>query len=283
MLLIGFADGPVDFPGATLAPDPTGRFVVAYRELRQNSPEDFPHELRLRSLRDGHETVFVTFGRGEGADVRARDEGRADDGGRFVTASLGGATLSFTVAPPGAHWVSNALAVLAVVEALGGDWLTAGLALGELDELPGRGARRRIAIDGGEALLIDESYNANPTSMAASLALLGEEDGAARRIAVLGTMRELGEQSDAFHAALAEPILAAGVDYALLVGDGMAPLADALHGRVEAEHGADAEWAIARLGQLLRSGDAVLVKGSNSIGLARVVTALVDEKLPCSI
>ena len=96
-------------------------------------------------------------------------------------------------------------------------------------------------------------------------------------------MRELGEQSDAFHAALAEPILAAGVDYALLVGDGMAPLADALHGRVEAEHGPDAEWAIGRIGQLIRPGDAVLVKGSNSIGLARVVTALADEKLPCSI
>jgi UDP-N-acetylmuramoyl-tripeptide--D-alanyl-D-alanine ligase len=96
-------------------------------------------------------------------------------------------------------------------------------------------------------------------------------------------MRELGARSNEFHAALAEPILAADVDYALLVGDGMAPLADALHGRVEAEHGRDAEWAIARIGQLIRPGDAILVKGSNSIGLARVVTALADEKLPCSI
>jgi UDP-N-acetylmuramoyl-tripeptide--D-alanyl-D-alanine ligase len=200
-----------------------------------------------------------------------------------VTASLGDATLSFTVALPGAHWVSNALAVLAVVDALGGDLAAAGLALGELDALPGRGARRRIAVDDGEALLIDESYNANPTSMAASLALLGEEEQARRRIAVLGTMRELGAQSDEFHAALVEPVVAAGVDYALLVGDGMAPLANVLHGRVEAEHGPDADWALARLAQLIRPGDAILVKGSNSIGLARVVAALADETMPCSI
>ena len=246
-------------------------------------PFDSPHRGRLIEAAAPYAARIVTFGRGEGADVRARDEGRSEEGGRFVTASLGGATLSFTVAPPGAHWVSNALAVLAVVEALGEDWLTAGLALGELEELPGRGARRRVAVAGGEALVIDESYNANPTSMAASLALLGEQEGATRRIAVLGTMRELGEQSDAFHAALAEPILAAGVDYALLVGDGMAPLADALHGRIDAEHGPDAAWAIARIGQIIRSGDAVLVKGSNSIGLARVVTALADEMMPCSI
>jgi UDP-N-acetylmuramoyl-tripeptide--D-alanyl-D-alanine ligase len=246
-------------------------------------PFDSPHRDRLADAARPYAARILTFGRGEGADVRACDEGRAADGGRFVTASLGDATLSFTVAPPGAHWVSNALAVLAVVEALGGDRLAAGLALGELAELPGRGARRRIAVVDGDALLIDESYNANPTSMAASLALLGEEEGARRRIAVLGAMRELGEKSDAFHAALAAPVMAAGVDYALLVGDGMAPLADALHGRIEAEHGADAEWAIARLGQILRSGDAILVKGSNSIGLARVVTALADEKIPCSI
>jgi UDP-N-acetylmuramoyl-tripeptide--D-alanyl-D-alanine ligase len=63
----------------------------------------------------------------------------------------------------------------------------------------------------------------------------------------------------------------------------MGPLANALHGRVEAEHGPDAEWALSRIGQIIRPGDAVLVKGSNSIGLARVVTALADEKLPCSI
>lgn len=246
-------------------------------------PFDSPHRDRLIEAARPYAARIVTFGRGAGAEVRAVEEGRAAAGGRFVTASLGDATLSFTVALPGAHWVSNALAVLAVVEAVGGDLATAGLALGELDALPGRGARRSIVLDDGEALLIDESYNANPTSMAASLALLGEEEQARRRIAVLGTMRELGERSDAFHAGLAEPIVAAAVDYALLVGDGMAPLAEALHGRVEAEHGPDADWALSRLGQMIRAGDAVLVKGSNSIGLARVVAALADEKLPCSI
>ena len=67
-----------------------------------------------------------------------------------------------------------------------------------------------IAVDGGEALLIDESYNANPASMAATLKGLGDEARSARRIAVLGAMRELGEQRDAFHAGLAGPVLGGG-------------------------------------------------------------------------
>src|SRR3546814_6786060 len=90
------------------------------------------------------------------------------------------------------HWVNNALAVIAAVDALGGDLAAAGLALADLKGLPGRGARRRISIGGESALLIDESYNANPASMAAALRVLGETPATGRKIAVLGAMRELG-------------------------------------------------------------------------------------------
>jgi len=125
----------------------------------------------------------------------------------------------------------------------------------------------------GEALLIDESYNANPTSMAATLDVLGKTK-ASRRIAVLGAMRELGPASDALHAGLAAPILAAGVDYALLVGSGMEPLAKALEGKVESAHWPDASSAGESLRKLLRPGDAILIKGSNAIGLGRIVASL---------
>ena len=120
--------------------------------------------------------------------------------------------------------------------------------------------------------MIDESYNANPASMAATLAVLAHERG--RHVAVLGEMRELGAASDAYHAALAEPMLAAHVDTALLVGERMAPLAQALEGRIDFVHVPDAASALDPLAQMIAPGDAVLVKGSNGVGLSRVVAAL---------
>ena len=121
---------------------------------------------------------------------------RSEDGGSLVTARLVDSELTFTLSQRGDHWVSNALAVLAAVEAVGGDLAAAGLALADLGGLKGRGERHRVAVDGGKALLIDESYNANPASMAATLKSLGEEKLTGRRIAVLGPMRELGPDSE---------------------------------------------------------------------------------------
>jgi UDP-N-acetylmuramoyl-tripeptide--D-alanyl-D-alanine ligase len=183
------------------------------------------------------------------------------------------ARLSFSIAAPGKHWVSNALAIMAAVDAVGGDLGLAGLALAEMPGLPGRGARTEIDIAGGHILLIDESYNANPASMEATLAQLGQEQ-AARRIVVLGAMRELGEQSDALHAGLAPAIERAGVSDAILVGDEMEPLAHALEGEIALRHVADADAALDVLRPMLRPADVVLVKGSNSIGLSRLVAAI---------
>jgi UDP-N-acetylmuramoyl-tripeptide--D-alanyl-D-alanine ligase len=235
-------------------------------------PFDSPYRDRLIDHAKPHAANILTFGIGGGADVRALDT-MAVTGGTMVTAKLPAAELSFTLSQPGDHWISNAMAVLAAVHALGGDLAAAGLALADFGGLPGRGARHRVGVGEGEALLIDESYNANPTSMAATLKVLGNAD-AKRRIAVLGAMRELGGDSDALHAGLAEPILEAGVDYALLVGSGMEPLARALEGRVESAHWPDASSAGESLQKLIRAGDAILVKGSNAIGLGRIVAML---------
>jgi UDP-N-acetylmuramoyl-tripeptide--D-alanyl-D-alanine ligase len=190
--------------------------------------------------------------------------------------------LTFTISQRGEHWVSNALAVLSAVEAVGGDVGLAGLALAEMGGLKGRGQRHRLEIPGGEALLIDESYNANPASMAATLKSLGGETGVERRIAVLGPMRELGVHANQLHAALAPAVVAAKVDELVLVGDDMAPLADALGGQVRIAKVADADSAADAVARLLRPGDAVLVKASNSVGLSRVIDRLTKEIAECS-
>ncbi|MGP7795936.1 UDP-N-acetylmuramoyl-tripeptide--D-alanyl-D-alanine ligase [Sphingomonas sp. CLY1604] len=235
-------------------------------------PFDSPHRDRLIAAAAPYAGRTVTFGLRKGADVRAVEAMRLPSGASFVTAKLGERELSFTLSQPGMHWVSNALAVLAAVEAAGGDLARAGLALAEMGGLAGRGLRFMAPAAGGDMLVIDESYNANPASMRATLAVLAEEPG--RHLAVLGEMRELGDASPDYHAGLAEPILAANVETALLVGEAMAPLAQALEGRIEVMHVADAATALGRLKDLARAGDAVLVKGSNGVGLSRIVAGL---------
>ena len=235
-------------------------------------PFDSPHRDRLLAAARPYAGRIVTFGSGQGADVRAVEAMRVASGGTFVTARVHGRELSFTVAHPGAHWVSNSLAVLAAVDAAGSDLGRAGLALGDMGGLPGRGLRFGAPVAGGEALVIDESYNANPSSMRATLAVLALEDR--RRIAVLGGMRELGDDSARYHAALAGPIDEAGISHAILVGQEMLPLAQALEGRVDFVHVPDAAQARDRLNDVLAPGDAVLIKGSNGIGLSAVVAAL---------
>ncbi|MGK2910202.1 MAG: UDP-N-acetylmuramoyl-tripeptide--D-alanyl-D-alanine ligase [Sphingobium sp.] len=238
-------------------------------------PFDSPHYARLRGHAERNAAHVVSFGLGRGADIRGIEAVASDKGGTLVTAKLPKADLCFTIGAPGEHWVTNALAVLGAVEALGGDLAAAGLALAELPGLAGRGARTTLHIDGREALLIDESYNANPLSMVATLRQLGKEK-ASRRVAVLGAMKELGSRSAELHAGLAEPIAAGRVDYAILVGEDMAPLAEQLEGQVAFAHVPDADSAKGLILSKIQPGDAILVKGSNSVGLSRVVAALAD-------
>jgi UDP-N-acetylmuramoyl-tripeptide--D-alanyl-D-alanine ligase len=253
-------------------------------------PADNPHFARLRDKAREHAAHVISFGRGPAADVRLLDTIRAHDGGTLVTADLGDRRICFTVGLAGEHWVTNALAVIAAVRAVGGDLGAAGLALAEMEGLAGRGQRHTVPASGGDgsgqALVIDESYNANPASMRVTIEELGRT-AARRRIAVLGAMKELGEAEARYHAELAGPLSAAGIDRAVLVGDEMRPLAEALGKsgggalgkRIDVAHVADAAGAVALLeGVPPAGGDAVLVKGSNSVGLAAIVRALTARK-----
>jgi UDP-N-acetylmuramoyl-tripeptide--D-alanyl-D-alanine ligase len=240
-------------------------------------PADNTHHRRLRTAAEKYTDNVVSFGFSADADVRVLDHVGAAGGGSLITAKLPTGSLCYTLSQAGNHWIANSLAVLAAVEAVGGDLAAAGLAMAELGGLAGRGARHKIPVGGREALLLDESYNANPASMAATLAELGKFEG--RKIAVLGTMGELGDKSDEYHLAIAAQLANARVDLAILVGEKMQILAEkltaGLEGPTEFAHCATAREALDLLKSNLRENDAILVKGSNFMGLSMIVNALV--------
>jgi UDP-N-acetylmuramoyl-tripeptide--D-alanyl-D-alanine ligase len=243
-------------------------------------PNDTPHRDRLVKAARRHADQIITFGSGD-ADVHAIHAVAAEAGGSLISAALLERELTFTISQRGEHWVSNALAVLAAVEALGEDVALAALALADLGGLKGRGERHNIELDGGEVLLIDESYNANPASMAATLKSLGAERDVSRRIAVLGPMRELGEHTMALHAGLAPAVRDAHVDRLILIGEEMRPLAEQIVGTISFDLVSSVDEATHSLMEIVRPGDAVLVKASNSVGLAKLVEQMV-KGMPCS-
>ena len=242
-------------------------------------PADSEYTQRMIDHAKALGVKVVTFGKSKDADVRLLDAIPREHGGSLITADLGDTRLCYTIAEPGEHWITNSLGVMAAVRAAGGDLAAAGLALAEMGGLKGRGARFNIPAAGGKALLIDESYNANPASMRATLKQLGQTP-AHQRIVVLGTMGELGDFADRFHRQLAEPIRDAKIDHAILVGEGMRALAAELGKAGAASLGippsfahcettADAIRELEEFG--LTNGDAVLVKGSNFMGLGALV------------
>ena len=148
---------------------------------------------------------IVGFGESKDADARL-DVVKLKPECSCVSAEILGEKVTYKLGAPGRHLVQNSLAVLAAVSLLGGDLASAALALGAMSAPKGRGARLRLAVPGGgKATLIDESYNANPASMRAAIAILGQAEPGkeGRRIAVLGDMRELGPASGELHAGLA--------------------------------------------------------------------------------
>lgn len=241
-------------------------------------PADSKHYARLRHAAEKSPAgKIVSFGvEAQDADVRV-EKLAMHANCSCLTARVHDQVMTFKVNQPGKHWVSNALCVIALVQALEGDLGLAGLALADLHGLDGRGKRISIATpDGGSALLLDESYNANPASVAAALAVLGgfETRARGRRIAVLADMKELGITTADLHAGLAADVILAGAHVVICVGGQMRHLADALGSALEVHQCDSAADALAFVQKQLRKDDIILVKGSNSMGLGKVVQGL---------
>lgn len=218
----------------------------------------------------------VRFGETQDCDSRLADCALRPDGSA-VAAGILGTPMTYGLGAPGRHLVLNSLAVLSAAVLLGADLARAGLALARLGAPKGRGERHGLALpQGGEATLIDESYNANPASMRAALALLAQAETGlhGRRIAVLGDMLELGPDGPRLHAELAAPVAGARVDRLFCVGPLMRALWQAVTPDIRAaaaDKAADIETSL--LAEI-RPGDTVVIKGSNGTRTFLLVEAL---------
>ncbi|MCG7519196.1 UDP-N-acetylmuramoyl-tripeptide--D-alanyl-D-alanine ligase [Ruegeria sp. Ofav3-42] len=191
-----------------------------------------------------------------------------------ATASIAGKPISFDVQSAGTHFAMNALGALAACVELGVDLDKAIASLGGWSPVKGRGVREKIALaDGGQIELLDDSYNANPTSMEAALDVLAAAQGS-RRIAFLGDMKELGANEIAMHAAIAGVPAMQHVDQVHCVGPLMKALHDALPSKKRGLWSETSAEMVEHLTKLVQAGDTVLAKGSLSMALALIVDGL---------
>jgi UDP-N-acetylmuramoyl-tripeptide--D-alanyl-D-alanine ligase len=219
---------------------------------------------------------IVGFGRSDAAEARLVSC-NLQNSGSDVIALIHGRRIEYRLGAAGEHWVLNSVAALAALDALGADVAKAAMALADLKALPGRGARRRLKFGGGTIELLDESYNGNPVSVGAMLAVLArtEPEGGGRRMLALGDMRELGEQADALHAGLADAVAASGAAQVFLCGPHMEALWRKLAPSQRGAHRPDSAALAAEFAAALRAGDVVAVKGSLGSKMKIVVDAIV--------
>jgi UDP-N-acetylmuramoyl-tripeptide--D-alanyl-D-alanine ligase len=223
---------------------------------------------------------IVSFGADRKADARLLDVS-LHAACSAVHADILGHEVTYKLGMPGRHMAINSLAVLAAASLAGADLALASLSLSQIEPAAGRGVRRTLEVASGEATLIDESYNANPASMAAALSVLGSAAVGphGRRIAVLGDMLELGPTSAELHRGLNEAIKANHIDLVYCCGPLMRNLWDALSTGKKGGYADSAANLEAQAVAAIRAGDAIMVKGSLGSKMKTIVNAL-EKRFP---
>jgi UDP-N-acetylmuramoyl-tripeptide--D-alanyl-D-alanine ligase len=223
---------------------------------------------------------IVSFGADSKSDARLIDVS-LHPACSAVHADILGHEVTYKLGMPGRHMAMNSLAVLAAASLAGTDLALASLSLSQLEPAAGRGIRRALELSGGEVTLIDESYNANPASMAAALSVLGQAaiGPHGRRIAVLGDMLELGAAGAALHSGLNEAIKASRIDLVYCCGPLMRNLWEALSTGKQGGYADSAANLEAQVAAAIRAGDAIMVKGSFGSKMKTIVNAL-ERRFP---
>jgi UDP-N-acetylmuramoyl-tripeptide--D-alanyl-D-alanine ligase len=238
-------------------------------------PRDNTHFVMLKANAEARGARVVTFGTTTDAYVGARDIKLGDTGSEIV-AEIAGRALRYRLGTVGHHIAVNSLAIIAVLDALQLPLENATKPLAGITPPVGRGARTVLKAGDGTVLLIDESYNANPASMRAAIAVLGavSRQNYLRRIAVLGDMLELGEGSEQYHLDLAAPLAASEAHLIFACGPHMQKLFEKLPATRRGAWAPDSAALIAHVLDSLQPGDAVMVKGSLGTRMAPIVAAI---------
>jgi UDP-N-acetylmuramoyl-tripeptide--D-alanyl-D-alanine ligase len=214
---------------------------------------------------------IITYGENRDADIRLLS---LDYSINRCDVSLFGERFNYALTLSGKHNAVNSLAVLGALTALDlpvSNYLNA---LSTFKPVRRRGTVDELRVDGKEVTLVDESFNANPTSMRAAIESFGIRYADRRKVVVLGDMLELGDHSAELHRELASLLLKVGAERIFLTGPSMWELHKALPASVQADHFESPDEALAQLSQGLNDYDAVLLKASNGMGLNKVVEGL---------
>lgn len=213
----------------------------------------------------------VTFGLGEHCQWRARDVRETNESVRFLCAAPDGREQEVTLPVVGEHNVRNALAALAVADWLGQSLGETAAALSQY-EPP---AMRQVVKEGNGLTVIDDTYNASPDSMRSAIDVLMGRKTAGKRVAALAGMLELGDYSKRGHVETGRYAKEKGVELLVAVGELGKEIAEGYGpGAVLAK---DNQEAVRLLKELLRPGDAVLVKGSRSMKTEEIVNSLLSK------
>ncbi len=217
---------------------------------------------------------LITYGFARGVDWQIEAPQQAGEK-NFATLTDGNSRHELALSVPGRHMLSNAAAAFIAAQVAGITPDTALRALAGFGAQPGRGQRLVLGPLDKPLVLIDESYNANAASMRAALEVFGGLAApGGRKVLVLGDMLELGAEADAHHAGLADAVRTSEPDLVVLVGSHVSALAAALPSGLDIHHVPTAAEAVDGPLDTLAYGDAVMIKGSNGVGLARVVEAI---------
>ena len=235
---------------------------------------DNEHTPRIRAKAEAAQLNVLTFGHSDTDDIAIVSTNSHATGGN-VRLRIARQQIDVTLMVPGGHWFMNAAACMAVAHAADLPLRKAAMALRKIVAAPGRGDTHALTIDGKSITLIDESYNANPTSMRAAFSAAALRPG--RKLALLGDMYELGADELELHRALAEPLVEAGFERIFMAGECMRLLMGALPQPMRAGWSSKPQNLLTKLKGELLDGDIVLIKGSNASGVGKVAAQLKGE------